>query len=399
MTLEKKLKMILGTKTTIWVRNLLTGLVMIVLNVNCSNSFIYVCTNEGSEGGGVYCASFNMEKGTIGEFRFVAELERAGFLTIHPSKNILYSTGMGFEGDAHYGCVAGYSIDRRTGELRFLNKQKTGKELPSFITIMENGKYLLNVSYSGGSCSVLEILEDGSLRQNGKVHTFSGSSINKNRQWRSYPHSINADSKDRYVFVCDLGADNLVRFQFDKNKGDLVRIDPWFKSSVPGAGPRHMRFSGDGKWAYVINELNSTISVYAYDGDTGNLEMKQVISTLLSDGNCEKQLASEIRLHPDERFLYASNRSSGNDGFDGLTVYRRDQVKGTLETIEWVPTGKIPRHFNIEMGGRWLLVSALDSNEIQVFEIDKNTGELRKHGEPAKFIKPLYIQFFNSHRD
>jgi 6-phosphogluconolactonase len=392
---RKKLKIYFSAKTTILVRNFFIGLVMIMVNVNCSNSFIYVCTNEGSEGSGVYCASFDKENGTLGEFSLVAELEKAGFLTMHPSNNLLYSTGMVAESEAKSGCIAGYSADRRSGELTFLNRQKTGEELPSYICITKNGRYLLNVSYFGATCSVLEIKEDGSLGQNGKVHAFSGSGINEKRQSSSHPHSINIDSKERYVYVCDLGADNLVRFQFDSNKGDLTRIDPLFNSSEPGAGPRHMRFSGDGKWAYVINELNNSISVYAYDSDTGKLVLIQVISTLLFDGNYEKQLASEIRLHPNEQFLYASNRSVGSDGSDGIMVYRRDKMKGTLEIVEWVTTGKHPRHFNIDKDGRWLLVSARDSNEIQIFEIDKNTGGLRKNGEPAKFMQPLYIQFYN----
>lgn len=360
------------------------------------NTFVYVSTYEGSGGGGIYCARFEKETGNISEFKKMAALERAALMAQHPEKNCLYVVCVDESLKDPYGCVAAYFIDNATGELRLLNKQETGAGLPTFITTTKDGKYLLQVSFTTAAGSVLRVKDDGSLERCGSIHQFSGSGPNPIRQTRSNPHCINVQPADNTVFVCDLGADRIVRFRLDLEQQDLVQVDPFLQSINPGAGPRIMRFSDNGKHAYIINELDNTVSVYSYDPDNAMLEPIQVVSTLPNGmkETFEKQMASEIRLHPNQQYLYVSNRSVGEGKIDGITVFSRNMTDGKLEPVQYCPTGKHPRHFNMDKCGQWLFVSARDSDEIQKFRIDKSTGELRESETPVIFRQPWDIQFY-----
>jgi 6-phosphogluconolactonase len=358
------------------------------------NSYVYVSTYEGPAGGGIYCARFEKETGNVSEFRKVAGLERAGLMTQHPGKNCLYSVCVDEKSEVPNGCVAAYSVDSNTGELKLLNKQFTGAGLPTFITVTHDGKYLLQVSFSTAAGSLLRVKDDGSLEKCGRIQPFSGSGPNPVRQTRSNPHCIQVHPEDHTVFVCDLGADRIIRFRLDLEQEELVRMEPTQQSINPGAGPRIMRFSDDGKNVYVINELDNTISVYRYDHEKSDIIPSQVVSTLPGsvEGGFDKQMASEMRLHPEQGFLYASNRSVGEGRVDGITVFKRETSGGKLCPVQYITTGKHPRHFNLDKEGQWLFVSARDSDMIQIFRIIQ--GELQESGSPVYFRQPWDIQIF-----
>jgi 6-phosphogluconolactonase len=355
-------------------------------------SYVYVSTYEGPEGGGIYCARFDKKTGEISRFRKVAALERAGLMTQHPQKNCLYSVCVDEKSEAPNGCVAAYSVDIISGDLKLLNRQLTGAGLPTFITVTHDGKYLLQVSFTTAAGSVLRVKDDGSLEKCGKIQSFSGSGPNPVRQSRSTPHCIDMHPVDNTVFVCDLGADQIVRFRLDSEQGELVRMEPSQQSVNPGAGPRILRFSDDGKNVYVINELDNTISVYSYDHEKKDIAPQQVVSTLPGsvEGGFDKQMTSEMRLHPYQGFLYASNRSVGEGRIDGITVFKRDTSNGKLCPVQYQPTGKHPRHFNIDQSGRWLFVSARDSDIIQIFNIHQ--GQLKEPGTSVAFRQPWDIR-------
>jgi 6-phosphogluconolactonase len=359
------------------------------------NSFVYVSTYQGPEGGGIYGACFENRTGNLSGFKKMADLEKAALMALYPDKSCLYAVGIDEKLNDPNGCIAAYSINHVTGQLRLLNKQETGAGLPTFITMTKDGKYLLQVSYGAAAGSVLRVRDDGSLEKCGRVHTFSGSGPNPVRQTRSHPHCICIHPEDNTVFVCDLGADRIIRFRLDLEQEDLVRIEPSRHSIYPGAGPRIMRFSDNGRHAYVINELGNTVSVYRYNPDNKELETQQVVSTLpgFMEGTFEKQMASEIRLHPNHEFLYVSNRSVGEGKVDGITVFKRDTSTGKLSPVQYRPTGKHPRHFNMDKQGQWLFVSVRDSDMIEKYEINSTTGELKESGTPVIFRQPWDIQF------
>lgn len=360
------------------------------------HSFLYVSSYEGPEGSGIYYSRLNKSDGQLSQFEKVASLERAALMALHPQKEVLYGVGIAGDPAHNSGCIAAYTINSTNGRLHLLGKQKTGAGLPTFISPSGDGKLLFQVSFSSAAGSVLKIAENGALECIDKMHTFSGCGPNPVRQTRSNPHCINLHPQDDIVFVCDLGADQIVKFILNRQRPGLERVEPMLSSVNPGAGPRILRYSQDGKNAYILNELASTISVYHYNTATQTLEPVQVVSTLpdKTTGGFDKQMAAEIRLHPNQKYVYASNRSNGDGEVDGVVVFKRNVATGILTAIQFCPTGKHPRHFNIDKEGQWLFVSARDADLIHRFSIDAETGFLKEAGSPVFFKQPWDIQFF-----
>lgn len=360
-------------------------------------SFLYVSTYEGTDGGGIYAAGFDPINGEVGSFIKVADLDRAALMVRHPHKNVLYVVGIDGKPEDGVGCIGAYQIDGKTGELHVLEKTKTGAGLPTFITASADGGFLLQASFSTAAASVLTIREDGSLAPSGEIHRFEGRSINPIRQTRSHPHCINIHPIDNSIFLTDLGADKISRFQLDRRCGELIPYGEEQYAMHLGAGPRIMRFSQDGRHLYMINELHNTVSSYRYQGADRPLEPLQVISTLpdSQSPSFETHMAGELRLHPNQQYVYATNRSAGRGQYDGVTVFQRNTLTGVLTPIQYEPTAKHPRHFNIDPTGNWLFVSARDADQLQCFRIDTDTGWLQQVGEPIVFQQPWDVQFYS----
>lgn len=360
-------------------------------------SFLYVSTYEGLEGSGIYCAELDNESGEVGVFRKVASLERAGLMAQHLPLHCLYVVGIEGEPVDNQGCIDVYTVNANSGDLQLLNRQKTGAGLPTFISISTDGEFLFQVSFSTAAASVLRIEKDGSLSLSGKVHTFNGVGTNPIRQTKSHPHCIIMHPIDETVFVSDLGTDLISNYQMEVESGNLVNLGNTQPSINLGAGPRIMRFSEDGRHLYMVNELDNTISAYTYHAQEKSLKPLQVISTLpdLKSENFENQMASEIRLHPNQKYVYVTNRSNGNGTVDGIAVFKRDKASGELSPIQHCSTGQHPRHFNIDSTGKWLFVSSRDANQIHRFSIDPKSGLLQEIGIPVNFKQPWDIQFFN----
>jgi len=187
--------------------------------------------------------------------------------------------------------------------------------------------------------------------------------------------------------VADLGLDQLLVYGFDAAKGTLG-AKPQIVTASPGAGPRHLVFSSDGRFLYAVNELQSTVVTYSYDSATGALHELQTISTL-PKGFSGSNTAAEIEIHPSGQFLFASNR-----GDDSIAVFAIDSLKGTLTQVETHATGgKTPRNFAIDPTGSWLLAANQDSNDIVVFRIDRKTGSLIPTGDLFQVSSPTCLKF------
>jgi len=361
-----------------------------------NKTFLYISTHVGMDGSGIYCAELDYSSGATSPFRKVAELERAGAMTHLRHKRHLYSVGVEGAVDANKGCIAAYAVDADTGALHRLNQPSTGAGLPTFITASADEHFMFQVSFSTAAASVLRINEEGALMRSGEIHRFEGKGINPIRQQRSYPHCIAIHPKDNTVFVSDLGTDLITRFRLDDEQGEIVR-DGYVQSPIDlGAGPRLMRFSENGNALYVVNELNNSISVYTYDQLSRTLNPVQVISTLPNNmvEGFERQMASDIRIHPNQQYLYVTNRSTGEGQIDGVAVFSRDIVSGRLSFIQHCSTGKHPRYCNIDPSGQWLFVSARDSNQIHRFRINQDSGKLQEVGDPIDFTQPWDLQFY-----
>src|SRR5580704_12414383 len=264
---------------------------------------------------------------------------------------------------------------------------RLGGAAPAHITLDQTGRYALVSNYNAGSVAVFPVLKDGRLGEATSFVQHKGSSVNPQRQEGPHAHAIALSPDNRFAVVADLGLDQLLVYSFDSAKGTLG-ANPQVAKASPGAGPRHLAFSADGRFLYVINELQSTVVTYSYNAATGALHELQTISTLPKtfSGN---NTAAEIEIHPSGKFLLASNR-----GDDGIAVFAIDSATGTLTHVENDPTkGKTPRHFAIDLTGSWLLAANQDSDNIVVFRIDQKTGHLTPTGDVFQVPSPTCLKF------
>jgi 6-phosphogluconolactonase len=212
--------------------------------------------------------------------------------------------------------------------------------------------------------------------------------VNPRRQKEPHAHSINVSPDNRFAFVADLGIDKIMIYRLDTEKGTIEKNSPPFISVRPGAGPRHFAFHPNGKYAYVINELDCTVTAFSYKPASGTLTNIQTITTLPNEFDGSNTCA-EVRVHPNGKFLYGSNR-----GHDSIAVYWIDSDKGTLTFVEHETTDiKTPRNFNIDPTGKFCLVANQGSNSVVVFRINQKTGALTPTGHKISVGRPVCVRF------
>ena len=346
----------------------------------------FVGTYTGPRSQGIYAFRFDPRAGKLTPLGLAAESQNPTFLAIHPNQKFLYAINE-VGSPAKPGTVAAYRIEPDTGKLVLLNQQLVGGPGPCHVIVDATGKNVLAANYGGGSIACLPIKDDGSL---GELTTFiqhKGSSVNKQRQEGPHAHGLFLDAANRFAFVPDLGLDRVMIYRFDATQGALVAHEPAFAAMPAGAGPRHFAFHPNGRRAYVINELDSTVVVCAYDAERGVLTPMQTIPTLPADF-AGKSSCAEIEVHPSGKFVYGSNR-----GHDSIVVYAADE-NGKLSLVEHQPTrGRNPRHFAIEPTGRWLLAENQDGHSVVIFSIDPATGRLRPNGEKVEVGSPVCLKF------
>jgi 6-phosphogluconolactonase len=250
------------------------------------------------------------------------------------------------------------------------------------------GKNVLVANYNSGSAAVLPVKEDGSLAEASSVVQHSGSGPDPSRQRGPHAHSINVSPDNRFAIVADLGLDNVFVYRFDSDKGLLEPNDPPYVKVAPGAGPRHFAFHRDGRFAYVINEMASTVTAFAYDRSRGVLKELQTITTL-PKGFTGRSTTAEVQVHPSGRYLYGSNR-----GHDSVAVFSIDAREGTLTLVEITPTqGKTPRNFGIDPTGAFLLAAHQDTDNVVVFRVDAKTGRVTPTGQILEVGSPVCVKF------
>ncbi len=352
--------------------------------------WVYVGTAaySGAPSKRLYVGSFDAKTGALKMMGLAAATENPGFLAVRPDQQFLYSTNeVGEFRGQKTGGVTSFRIDRKTGKLELLNQVPAFGANPAYITVSRNGKFVLVASYYGGVMSI-PIQADGSLGlPAGKVQE-SGTGVNPQRQESPHPHSVVLSPDNRFAVVVDLGLDKLFVYRFDHETGTLAANSPAYAEAPPGSGPRHLAFSRDGQFAYVVNELKSTVSTYAFDAGKGTFRLLQTISTLPPHFAGENT-GAEVQVSPSGRFVYVSNR-----GHDSIGVFEADAREGTLKPIQDVSTeGKTPRNFVFDPSGRVMLVGDQDSDKIVVFRVDVRTGRLRPTAITGTAIAPVCLSF------
>lgn len=350
---------------------------------------IYVGTYSGGKSKGIYACRMDPASGALTSLGLVAESPNPTFLAIDSKQRLLFAaneTGK-FEGKPA-GSISTFSIDRKTGKLTPIHQYSSIGSAPCHLILDKTDRNLLVANYGSGSVAVFPIQPDGRLGAETAFIQHAGKSIDTSRQEGPHSHCMVLDAASRFAFACDLGLDKTMIYRFDALHGTLTPNVPAFAPAKPGSGPRHLAFHPDGRHAYVLHELNSTVAAFDYDSRRGALKELQTISTLPENFK-EYSNAAEVAVHPGGKFLYCSNR-----GHDSIAVFAIDPAKGTLAFVEHQPTqGKTPRHFVIDPTGRYLLVANQDSNNIVVFAIDSNTGRLQATGHVLEMPAPACVTF------
>lgn len=351
---------------------------------------VFIGTYTGGDSKGIYAYEFSVADGSLKPLGLAAETPNPSFLALHPNKKFLYAVNEigNYEGEKA-GSVSAFAIEGTSGKLRALNQQSSRGGAPCHIVVDAKGAHALVANYSGGSVAVLPIASDGSLKESSSFVQHKGSSVNKQRQEAPHAHSINLDQQNNFAIVADLGLDKLLAYKFDPTRGKLSPADPPFASLKPGAGPRHFAFHPDGRHAYVINEMDLTITAFEYHSARGELTSIQTISTLAPQTESKNWSTAEVQVHPSGKFVYGSNR-----GHDSIAAFKVDSATGKLTYLENEPTlGKTPRNFGIDPTGKYLIAANQNSDTLAVFRIDQQSGELNPTGIIVEAPKPVCVKF------
>lgn len=350
---------------------------------------IYIGTYTGPQSKGIYVSRFDSKTGSLSMPELAAETPNPTFLALHPNRRFLYAVGetSSFAGKPG-GAISAFTLDAKSGQLTLLNQQSSRGAGPCHLALDSKGQCLLAANYGSGSIVALPIEPDGKLSEAGAFIQHEGSSINARRQAGPHAHFIMADPADRFALTCDLGLDKVLVYRLDPGKASLAPNDPPSISIKAGSGPRHLAFHPNGRFAYLINEMGSTLTALSYDSKRGALQELQTVSTLPDDFRGPSS-GAEVQVHPSGKFVYASNR-----GHDSIAVFAADAKTGKLAYLQHQPTGgKIPRHFALDPSGHWLLAENQGSDNIVVFSIDPKSGRLSPTGHTIEVGAPVCVLF------
>jgi 6-phosphogluconolactonase len=352
--------------------------------------YVGTYTNKGTSDG-IYICKLNLATGELTKLNS-AKSQDPAFLAIDRKRKFLYAANeIGEFNGQKSGAVSAFAIHQKTGELTFLNQQATNSPGPCSVIVDKTGKCLLAANYSGGSVSVFPIKADGSVGEVSDLAQHQGSSINPNRQKEPHAHTIILDDANRFAFCADLGLDKIMIYKLEAKRGKLTPNTPAFTPVKPGAGPRHFKIHPNNKFAYVINELDSTVTAFAYDKAQGGLKEIQTVPTLPTDFSGTNYCA-DVHVHPSGKFLYGSNR-----GHDSIVVYAIDATNGKLTFTQHQSTqGKWPRNFAVDPTGQFLLVANQNTNNIVIFRIDTQTGKMIPTGYTLEVPLPVCLKLIPS---
>jgi 6-phosphogluconolactonase len=346
---------------------------------------LYVGTYANETSDGIHLLELDLANGKLSKLSGASGVANPSFLAPHPSGKFLYAVCEVADFDNGKGAVAAFAIDGHGG-LKLLNRQSSGGAGPCHLVVDRQGKHVLAANYSGGSVCVLPIDDKGHLAKASSFIQHEGKGVDPGRQEGPHAHSINLDRDNRYAFVADLGLDEVLIYRFDPIHGKLTRHAS--ARVAPGAGPRHFSFHPNGKYAYVNNEMASTVTAFEYDAHQGKLTELQTITTLPDDYKGDNNSTAEVRVHPAGKTLYCSNR-----GHDSIAMFTLDPETGRLTAAGHQSTqGKTPRNFGIDPSGDYLLAANQDSDNIVVFKIDDDGG-LSPAGHELKVPKPVCVKF------
>ncbi len=364
---------------------LIFALPLLLLSEGTKENYLIVGTYTGGKSEGIYVYKFNSEDGSSEAVSHV-KTPNPSYIAISPDEKYVFAvTENGKDGNG--GEISSFVFDKKDGTLTFINKQLTGGDHPCYVDIDKTGKWVFAGNYSSGSLSVLPVDADGSLGEATSHITHSGSGANKERQEKPHVHCTIISPDNKWLYVPDLGIDKVMIYAFDAATGKLTPGTQEFAPSQPGAGPRHLTFHPNGKYAYLIEEL--TGNVVTYKMENGQLKLWQRTSSL-PRGQQGFAGSADIHVSPDGKFLYASNRGD----FNNIAIFKIDTKTGRVFIAGFQSTlGKAPRNFNFDPTGKYLLVGNQNNDEIVVFKRNFKTGLLTDTQKRIEVGKPVCLKW------
>jgi len=356
---------------------------------------VFVSMFAPAEQGGIRAFHLHPKTGELVAAKETRGIPQPFFLALSPDRATLYSIWAEKFGSSRDEEVAAWRIVGRDGTLEPLNRQSSRGTASCYLETDPTGRTLLVANYTSGDVTALPIEANGSLGPAASFFRHEGKSVDPARQESPHAHAIIPSPPlataagdrpaSRFVYAADLGTDQILCYRLDTATATLTPNDPPFTKSPAGAGPRHLRFHPDGRILYAINELANSVSVYGFDAASGALVERQTISTLPAGVTVDTKTA-DLRITPDRRFLYGTNR-----GHDSIAIFRISD-DGLLETVDIVPSlGKGPQNLVITPDGSLLLCANMSGNNLAVFRIEAASGRLAPVGEPIAIPSPACI--------
>ena len=358
---------------------LLTCVTTIVM---AKTSLLYIATQDPARMG-LAVAEFDPESGDLSPPRWAVDTRDPAHFTLSADHTRLYMCNTGTPGG-----LSAFAVDKNTAALKLLNYRESKGRGPSYVSVDQSGRYVLDANYGGGYVEIHALAQDGSLGEQTAFVQHEGSSVHPQRQTKPYAHWFRTDPSNQFALAADLGTDKIVIYRFDPHTGKLAANDPPATKVAGGQGPRHLAYHPNGKWVYATAEMGNEVMAFEWNGKNGTLTQFQAVNTL-APGFTGPSTAAEIAVRADGKFLYASNR-----GEDSLVVYAIDASSGELTLRQRTPSrGKVPRYFTLDPTNKWLVVSNQEGENVAVFAVDAKTGELQPKGEPIKVVRPMAVVF------
>lgn len=366
------------------------ALTAFALTASAKSFLVYFGTYTNALSRGIYVSRLDATTGKLSAPELAAETPSPCFINLSPDGKFLYAANSvkTFNGE-NAGAVSAFSVDKKSGRLALLNEKSSGGAGPCHVSVDATGKILFVANYNGGSVKSFLLETNGRIGADGSFLQHGGSSVNTNRQAAPHAHFICADPSNRFALVCDLGMDKVMVYPFNPD-GGLAMQGASPASVPPGSGARHLAFSLDGNFAFVVNEMACSITTFAWDATKGKLTPVETIPALPPDVALKNTFtAAEILVHPSGKFVYATLR-----GHDSVSVFAADAQSGRLTFVQNVSAGgKVPRGLGIDPTGRWLVTANQKSDNVVEFAIDATTGKLSPAKQELKIGSPVDVKF------
>lgn len=344
----------------------------------------------GQHSQGIYRLGLDARTGELTHQGVTPGIANPTWLTWRPNGRVLYAASEVREhGQRSGGAAVAYARDATTGALTRLNDTLTHGAGPCHLNAHPSGRLLFVANYASGSLTVIPLREDGSLEPASQLiqHTGMTGPV-ADRQEGPHAHCVALDPTGQYVLAADLGLDQILVYRIDLAGQRLTPADPPAIALRPAAGPRHIAFHPNGRWLYVTGELDSTLTVLAWNAAQGRLEHVQVIGAL-PEGWAGINYPAEVTVSPAGRFVYMSNR-----GHDSIACFAADPATGRLTTAGHTPTqGSFPRHFALDPTGAFMVVANQNSDNVVSYRVDADTGALTPTGHAVAVPMPVCVRF------